>query len=160
MGLGIHGNINKPTLLMRDKEIRQIICGSHHTLILKESGELFAFGDNTFGELGLGDYKNRSTPTLLMTDKGIRQIICGRHHTFILKNNGELFTFGKNINGELGLGDSDIRNVPTLLMINENIKIINNTIIEKIIWIPSIFFTLSETKKMEIKNFFIDLSLL
>ena len=38
-------------------------------------------------------------------------------------------------------------------MVNENIKIINGTIIEKIIWDPSTYYTLSETRKTEIFNF-------
>ena len=57
LGLGDFNNRNKPTLIMRDKEIRQIVCGERHTFILKESKELFAFGRNDFGQLGLGDYK-------------------------------------------------------------------------------------------------------
>ena len=58
---------------MTDKQIRQIVCGGAHTFILKESGELFAFGYNYYGQLGLGN-NNRNTPTLLMTDKQIRQL--------------------------------------------------------------------------------------
>ena len=50
---------------MKDNTIRQIICGSNHSFILKESGELFAFGNNTVGQLGLGDNNNRNAPTLL-----------------------------------------------------------------------------------------------
>ena len=41
---------------------------NQYTLILKHSGELFAFGYNYFGQLGLGDYVGRNKPTLLMTD--------------------------------------------------------------------------------------------
>ena len=40
---------------MTDKQIRQIVCGGHHSFILMESGELFAFGYNDNGQLGLGD---------------------------------------------------------------------------------------------------------
>ena len=47
---------------------------SHHTFILKETGELFAFGYNNYGQLGLGDYVNRNKPTLLMTDNNILSI--------------------------------------------------------------------------------------
>ena len=31
---------------MKDKGIRQIVCQSNHTFILKNNGELFIFGDN------------------------------------------------------------------------------------------------------------------
>lgn len=39
LGLGDLRNRNTPTLLMTDKEIRQIVCGLAHSLILKNSGE-------------------------------------------------------------------------------------------------------------------------
>lgn len=35
-------------------EIIALASGSHHTLALVESGEMFAWGDNFFGQLGLG----------------------------------------------------------------------------------------------------------
>ena len=54
---------------VKDNTIRQIVCGGWHSFILKESGELFAFGRNRQGQLGLGDNKNRNIPTLLMIDK-------------------------------------------------------------------------------------------
>ena len=95
--------------MMTDKTIRKIICGSYHTLIFKESGELFAFGRNYHGQLGLGDNVNRNVPTLMMTDKTIRKIVCSGYHTFIFKESGELFAFGYNYYGQLGLGDNDNR---------------------------------------------------
>ena len=107
---------------MQDKEIRQIICGENHSFILKESGELFAFGSNYSGQLGLGDNENRNVPTLIMQDKTIRQIICGGDHSFIIKESGELFAFGYNSYGQLGLGDNKERNTPTLLMQDKEIR--------------------------------------
>ena len=144
---------NTPTLLKRDKEIRQIVCRQYCTFILKESGELFAFGCNDDGQLGLGDYIKRSIPTLVIKDKGIRQIICGGHHTLILKISGELFAFGCNHSGQLGLDYKKNILRLTLTMMNENIVSINGTIIEKIKWNPNIYLTLSTIKKIKIKNF-------
>jgi len=37
----------------------QIACGSHHTIILTETGSVYGFGQNTHGQLGLGDTTNR-----------------------------------------------------------------------------------------------------
>ena len=134
LGLGDNENRKIPTLLMKtgddivpslnlpvrdkvkDNTIRQIICGLFHSFILKESGKLFAFGYNRYGQLGLGDSENRNIPTLIMQDKTIRQIVCGAYHSFILKESGELFAFGSNDDGQLDLGDTRNRNIPTLLM--------------------------------------------
>ncbi len=92
LGLGDNNSRNKPTLLTSlmplaqveskiakipystDPTIRQIVCGRNHSFILKESGELFAFGGNDYGELGLGDNDNRNVPTLLMIDNNIVSI--------------------------------------------------------------------------------------
>ena len=91
-------------------------------LFLKESGELFAFGRNNYGQLGLGDNENRNVPTLVMQDKEIQQIVCGCYHSFILKESGELFAFGWNYYGQLGLGDNKDRNIPTLVMQDKKIR--------------------------------------
>ena len=145
---------------MQDQLIRQVVCGKYHTFILKESGELFAFGNNKYGQLGLGDNKNRNVPTLLIHDDSIQQIICGNYNSFILKKSKELFVFGYGNDGQLGLNSSlDGQNntrythIPTLLGLFENIVSINGTLIEKIKWCPGIYSTLSKTKKIEIKNF-------
>ena len=96
---------------------------AYYTLILKHSGELFAFGDNIYGQLGLGNNIEKiNTPTLIMKDEPIQQITCGSYHTFILKKSGELFAFGRNRNGQLGLGNNDDRNVPTLVMKDKSIQ--------------------------------------
>ena len=127
---------------MTDKDIKQIVCGGHHTFILKKNGErkenydslsqpasantgqgdLFAFGHNGFGQLGLGDYKDRNKPTLIMTNQEIHKIVCGGYNTFILKKNGELFAFGYNKFGQLGLGDNETRIKPILMMTDQEIR--------------------------------------
>ena len=156
-------------LLMKDKTIRQIICGGYHSFILKESGKLFAFGYNEYEQLGLGDKRARNVPTLLMKtgndivpslnlpvrdkvkDNTIRRVICGGYYSFILKESNQLFIFGSNAYGQLGLADNN-RNTPTLLGTFDNIVSINGVILH-IKWNPDIYATLSKTKKREIKDF-------
>ena len=74
LGLGDYDDKNVPTLVMTDKTIRKIVCGSYHTFILKESGRLFVFGSNEYGQLGLNDNVSRNVPTLLMTNDNIISI--------------------------------------------------------------------------------------
>ena len=60
-------NKNAPTLLLIiDKTIRKIVCERDHTLIFKESSELFAFGNNYKGQIGLGYNIDINVPTLMM----------------------------------------------------------------------------------------------
>ena len=55
LGLGDNQNRNKAELLMTDPEIKQIICGSYHTMIYRNNGDVLVFGSNRYGQLGLGD---------------------------------------------------------------------------------------------------------
>ena len=50
MGLGDKENRNKPTLIMKDENIKSICCFGFSTMILKNNGELFVFGDNYQGK--------------------------------------------------------------------------------------------------------------
>ena len=126
LGLGYdENNVNKPTLLMNDTTIKNIICGHSHTILYKNNGDILGFGCNYYGELGLGHNKNIYKPTLLMNDKNIKNIICGAHYTIIYKDNGDVLVFGKNNHGQLGLGHNKNINVPTLLMNRKDIISIN-----------------------------------
>ena len=122
LGLGDYENRNIPTLVMRDKTIRQVACGRKHTFILKKSGELYAFGCNEFGQLGLNDNKNRNKPTLVIQDKTIQRVVCGNNFSILSKESGKVFVFGGNHDGQLGLGDNMHRSIPTLLMQDEKIQ--------------------------------------
>ncbi|CDQ87215.1 unnamed protein product [Oncorhynchus mykiss] len=50
----------------------QIACGSHHTLVLGSSGQLWAFGSGVKGQLGTGNTGGSLQPTsvLLKRDSG------------------------------------------------------------------------------------------
>ncbi len=61
----------------------QVACGSNHTCVLVEGGDMYVFGDNSSGQLGLGDCIDRFEPTLVsaLEEKVIRSIACGGRHT-------------------------------------------------------------------------------
>lgn len=46
-----------------DTHVAHVACGSRHTLILTDSGALYACGWNYYGQLGLGDRVSRDRPT-------------------------------------------------------------------------------------------------
>ena len=48
--------------------IKEIYCGDHHTLILKNDGTLWGCGGNGFGQLGLGDTNYRNIFTQVTTN--------------------------------------------------------------------------------------------
>jgi len=56
---GTSAEIGKPTVLV----IKEIDAGSFHSLMLIETGEIFAWGDNYYGQIGLGYASRNSEPT-------------------------------------------------------------------------------------------------
>ncbi|XP_074284695.1 PH, RCC1 and FYVE domains-containing protein 1-like [Silene latifolia] len=104
-----------------------ISCGPWHTAIVSSAGQLFTFGDGTFGVLGHGDRKSFSIPREVESLKGLRAVraACGVWHTAAVIevmvgsssssncSSGKLFTWGDGDKGRLGHGDKEARLVPT-----------------------------------------------
>ena len=91
---------------------KQVISGTHHTMILTQDGKVFACGYNAHGQLGLGDTTNRCTFTTMPAPLKIvvaRQVNAGNCHTTILTEDGTVFTCGDNYHGQLGMGDDTDR---------------------------------------------------
>ena len=117
--LGLGDNRGKKTFTKLDwtgGSIKQVACGSSHTIVLTDDNTLWACGENRFGQLGLGDNTNINTLTKLdWTGGAIKQIACGDRFTFILTENNQLWACGQNNFGQLGLGDNTDRNILTKL---------------------------------------------
>ncbi|MFS7924460.1 putative chromatin regulator PHD family [Helianthus anomalus] len=104
-----------------------ISCGPWHTAVVTSSGQLFTFGDGTFGVLGHGDCKSVSIPREVESLKGLRTVraACGVWHTAAVVevmvgnssssncSSGKLFTWGDGDKGRLGHGDKETKLVPT-----------------------------------------------
>lgn len=107
--------------------VSSISCGPWHTAVVTSSGQLFTFGDGTFGVLGHGDRKSVSKPREVESLKGLRTVraACGVWHTAAVVeimvgnssssncSSGKLFTWGDGDKGRLGHGDKEAKLVPT-----------------------------------------------
>ncbi|CAL0307461.1 unnamed protein product [Lupinus luteus] len=107
--------------------VSSISCGPWHTAVVTSAGQLFTFGDGTFGVLGHGDRKNVSLPREVESLKGLRTVraACGFWHTAAVVevmvgnssstncSSGKLFTWGDGDKGQLGHGDKEAKVVPT-----------------------------------------------
>jgi alpha-tubulin suppressor-like RCC1 family protein len=76
------------------------------------TGQLFALGRNTNGQLGLGDKVTRHTFTEVVQFEDASQlptntvkVSTGKSHSIILTSNGNIYGAGANNFGQLGLGD-------------------------------------------------------
>jgi RCC1 and BTB domain-containing protein len=108
LGLGDTSDQHEPTFLdaLRGVAVRQLACGSGHTCILTQDGEVFSWGRGDDGRLGHGDNGWKYVPRLVnaLSGKVVTQITCGSYHTAAVTNNGELFTWGGGMYGKLGHG--------------------------------------------------------
>jgi hypothetical protein len=90
---------------------------------VKTDGTLWAWGNNTYGQLGMGDAVNRSVPTRVGAGSNWKKVACGAYHTVAIAfdgaitatTGGALWAWGRNDFGQLGLGDTVSRSVPTML---------------------------------------------
>jgi alpha-tubulin suppressor-like RCC1 family protein len=75
--------------------IKQVACGTLHSLILTENNEVYAVGGNSFGQLGVGNKPIMSVPIKIddLDSVGIEKVSCG-HHSAALSRKGELYIWG------------------------------------------------------------------
>ncbi len=105
----------------------QIEGGGAHVLFLSEDGQVYAFGDNGYGQLGLGyDFAENTTKIDFFDDKPLKQIATGEDFSLFLTQDGQVFSCGANAYGQLGLGHNNTVHAPTKL------DIFNNTVISQI----------------------------
>lgn len=106
--IGIGNNTNQliPTKItdLEPNYVTMIACGSSHSLALTSDGNLYAWGNNSFGQLGIGNCTHQTVPIQVKTAFKLiaTSVTCGMHHTLMLTNNGEIYAFGRNECGQLG----------------------------------------------------------
>ncbi|XP_012226239.2 RCC1 and BTB domain-containing protein 1-like [Linepithema humile] len=89
------------------KDIQSISCGLVFNMAVTCDGELYGWGENTYGQLGLGinGAMIHLKPMKIMIDVPIAKVECGTDHTLALSREGLLYVWGKNDHGQLGIGN-------------------------------------------------------
>jgi len=106
--------------------VTQIAAGQDHSLVATSSGQLYAFGDNKYGQLGnpinTGATSSNPTPTLVILpgqSGTVTQIAAGQDHSLVATSGGQLYAFGDNRYGQLGsatnTGTPNPNSTPTLV---------------------------------------------
>ncbi|WP_033498805.1 InlB B-repeat-containing protein, partial [Bifidobacterium coryneforme] len=93
-----------------DIRLASIDTGGTTSLGIGSDGGLYAWGDNTQGQLGDGTTTRRTTPTRVAKPDGTGdgftwvQAAAGRNHSAAVGSDGQLYTWGDNTQGQLGDG--------------------------------------------------------
>jgi len=91
LGHGNKNDLKAPKMLEFNKKIVSVDCGSSHTGVVTNDGELYMFGRGREGQLGRADaiessVTYRVTPQKVHTfkDKKVIAVACGGDHTLAL----------------------------------------------------------------------------
>ena len=108
-----HGDLKDRTLPkmldeLRGVRIADIGCGTGHTLVVSEAGDVFAWGWNSKGQCGLPDAPEAvCSPTMLgsLLGQAVRAVACGAAHSIAVTATGQVLSWGLGGTGQLGHGD-------------------------------------------------------
>lgn len=96
--------------------VRTMCAGLTHSLAVEENGNVWAFGENTYGQLGTGSTATAvSTPVLvggIIANQSVIGVSCGNFHSIALLRNGTIVAWGRNVNAMLGDGTTTDRYLP------------------------------------------------
>ncbi|MBI4947713.1 MAG: T9SS type A sorting domain-containing protein [Bacteroidetes bacterium] len=98
--------------------ITAVSAGYLHSIALKNDSTVWAWGDNTNGQLGDNTTTQTTTPVQVHGPgnvgflTGIMALATGWHHSFALKRNGTLFNWGWGAAGQLGDNGNATRLTP------------------------------------------------
>ena len=90
----------------------QSTCGYYFVGAIQSNGTLWAWGNNSWGQLGQNNQTNYSSPVQVGALSVWSQVSAGLYHTLAIQNNGTLWAYGFNSSGRLGLSDTTNRSSP------------------------------------------------
>ncbi|MFA6973053.1 MAG: hypothetical protein WC208_16855 [Gallionella sp.] len=106
-----------PTHVELPEPVKSVSSGDYHTVVVTETGKLYAFGSCGNGKLGIGldsdSYELR--PVLVDLPLPVSMAACGDQHTVAILENGEVYSWGKGTTGQLGNGKLGNRLSPGLV---------------------------------------------
>lgn len=113
-----HSTPTEMNAMPRGCKIAHAAAGRDHSLVVTNTGSVYAFGRGHTGQLGCGpDVKKLHTPNRVkrLHQQYAKRVATGSYHSIALCEPGKVYTWGSNSFGELGLGwcNAGIMSIPT-----------------------------------------------
>ena len=116
-----------PSLLgdLSSKGVTFVSATKKFTACITKAGEVFTWGDGSYGRLGHGHVSDQITPKRVESLLGVtaKQVACGSNHAAVCTEDGQVFTFGQGGRGQLGHGDREHKTSPGLVLALEGYHI-------------------------------------
>jgi alpha-tubulin suppressor-like RCC1 family protein len=87
--------------LTTDQGVAAVAAGGSHSIVLASDGTVWAFGDNSRGQLGDGSSTSRSQPARVVGLSHVSAIAAGPAFSLALRDDGTVWAWGSNACGEL-----------------------------------------------------------
>lgn len=90
-----------------------VAAGMNHTVLARPDGSVWAWGENSGGQLGDNSTINRNIPAKVQGLSNVKAVGGGWKHSIALKNDGTVWAWGDNSYGQLGDGTKVSKLVPS-----------------------------------------------
>jgi alpha-tubulin suppressor-like RCC1 family protein len=130
LGNGSKIDNKKPELNenLSDSFIIDVKCGSHHSVVLTNKGEVYSWGFHRSGLTGYlsdGDYQISPIKVDGFDGKKVKAISCGYWHSMALTECGRVYGWGNNKWGQLGVKNCESSEKAEIIEISCDIAKIN-----------------------------------
>lgn len=90
---------------LKDKKIKDVVCGEVHVMVLTEEGQVWGWGRNFWGNVcGDNDFEDVIVPKQIL-DGDIVDVKCGNTHALALKTDGKVMAWGDNEGTQIGISN-------------------------------------------------------
>ncbi|HEY4929644.1 MAG TPA: MBG domain-containing protein [Acidimicrobiales bacterium] len=124
-GSSTNSSVPTPVSLPSGVGVTASAAGGYHSLAIGTDGNLYAWGQNGFGQLGDGTTTNKSNPIVVQLPSGVHatKVAASTDDSFALGSDGNVYAWGDNSLNELGDGNGNNSSTPVQVSIPAGVTV-------------------------------------